>query len=80
LDEVRIRAEQRTVLLIRGEAGKAEQREGSIACPLGRQEIAMVRAAMRIDQLDPSAAEALEIVDLRGIDHILNHAGDHISA
>jgi hypothetical protein len=40
----------------------------------------MVRAAMHIDQLDPSAAETLEIVDLRRIDHILNHAGDHVSA
>jgi hypothetical protein len=66
-------------LLIRGEAGEAEQREGSIAGPLGRQEVAVVRAAMQIDQLDPSPAEALEGVDLRRIDHILNDAGDHVS-
>jgi len=39
----------------------------------------MVRAAMRIDQLHPPAAEALEGVDLRGIDHILNDASDHAS-
>jgi hypothetical protein len=67
-------------LLIGGEAGKTEQGEGFIAGPLGRQEIAMMRPAMQINQLDPSAAEALEILDLRRIDHVLNDAGDHASA
>jgi hypothetical protein len=40
----------------------------------------MVRAAMKIDQLEPSAAEAFKSVDLRRNDHILNDAGDHSSA
>ncbi len=40
----------------------------------------MVHATMGIDQLHPPAAEALEGVDLRRIDHILNDAGDHTSA
>jgi hypothetical protein len=35
---------------------------------------------MCIDQLDPPAAEALEGVDLRRIDHVLNDASDHASA
>jgi len=59
LDEVRVAAEQDTVLLIGGEAGEAEQRQGLIAGSLGRQEVAVVLAAMGIDQLDPPAAEAL---------------------
>jgi hypothetical protein len=37
-------------------------------------------SAMRIDQLDPPAAEALEGVDLRRVDHVLNDASDHTSA
>jgi hypothetical protein len=37
----------------------------------------MMHAAMRIDQLDPPAAEAFEGFDLRRIDDVLNHAGDH---
>jgi hypothetical protein len=39
-----------------------------------------MRAAMRIDQLHPPAAEALEGVDLRRIDHVLNNASNHSSA
>jgi hypothetical protein len=39
-----------------------------------------MRTAMRIDQLDPPAAEALEGVDLRRIDHVLHDASDHTSA
>lgn len=77
--EVRICAEQGTVLLIGGEAGEAEQGQGFVARPLGGQEIAMVRATVQIDQLDPPAAEAFKSVDLRGIDHVLNDAGDHAS-
>src|SRR5271165_3923066 len=45
-DEVRVGAEQGTVLLIGGETGEAEQRQGLIAGPLGRQEVAVVHAAM----------------------------------
>src|SRR5690242_11050653 len=44
LDEVRVAAEQDTVLLIGGEAGEAEQRQGLIAGSLGRQEVAVVLA------------------------------------
>jgi hypothetical protein len=55
LDEVGICAEPRAVLLVGGEAGETEQREGLIAGSLGRQEIAMVGAAMQVDQLDPPA-------------------------
>ena len=39
LDEVRVAAEQGTVLLVGGETGEAEQRQGLIAGPLGRQEM-----------------------------------------
>jgi hypothetical protein len=34
---------------------------------------------MSIDQLHPPAAEALEGVDLRRIDHVLHDASDHTS-
>jgi hypothetical protein len=40
----------------------------------------VMRTAMRIDELDPPAVEALESVDLRRIDHVLNDASDHTSA
>ena len=46
LDEVRVTAEQGTVLLVGGETGEAEQRQGLITCSLGRQEVAMVHTAM----------------------------------
>ena len=46
LDEVRVAAEQGTVLLVGGETGEAEQRQGLIAGSLGRQEVAVVHAAM----------------------------------
>ena len=45
--------------------------------PFGRQEVAVMHAAMRVDELDPAAAEAFEVFDLRRIDDVLNHAGDH---
>ena len=73
-DEVRVYAKQRTVLLVGGEAGKAEQREGFAARSFRRQEVAMMGAAMQIDQLDPSAGEAFKRVDLRRIDHVLDDA------
>jgi len=79
-DEVGIGAEPGAVLLVGGEAGEAEQGEGLVACTFGRKEVAVMRAAMRIDQLDPPAAEALEGVDLHRIDHVLNDASDHTSA
>ena len=79
-DEVRVYAKQRTVLLVGGEAGKAEQREGFVARSFRRQEVAMMGAAMQIDQLDPSAGEAFERVDLGRIDHVLDDAGDHTAA
>jgi len=76
-DEVRVGAEQGTVLLVGSETGEAEQRQGLITGPLGRQEVAVVHAAMGIDQLHPPAAEALEGVDLLGNNDLLNHASDH---
>lgn len=79
-DKVGIGAEQGTILLVCSEAGKAEQGERLIARTLGRKEVAVMRTAMRIDQFDPPAAEALEGVDLRRIDHVLNNASDHTSA
>ena len=62
------------------ETGEAEQGEGLVASTFGRKEVAVMRAAMRVHQLDPPAAEALEGVDLRRIDHVLNDASDHTSA
>jgi hypothetical protein len=78
--EFRIGAEQGTVLLVSSEAGEAAQGEGLVARTLGRKEVAVMRTAMRIDQLDLPAAEALEGVDLRRIDHVLHYASDHTSA
>jgi hypothetical protein len=40
----------------------------------------MVRAARPIGQFHPPAAEALESLDLRSVDHILDGASDHTSA
>jgi len=79
-DEVRVGTEQGAVLLVGSEAWEAEQGEGLVACALGRKEVAVVRTAMRIHQLDPPPAEALEGVDLRRIDHVFNDASDHTSA
>lgn len=79
-EEVGIGAEQGTVLLVGSETREAEQREGLVACTLGRKEVTVVRTAMRIHQLDPPPAETLEGVDLRRIDHVLNDASDHTSA
>jgi hypothetical protein len=53
LDEVRIGAEPAAVLLVGGQAGKAEQGQGLVAGSLGRQEVAVMDAAVRADQLDP---------------------------
>jgi hypothetical protein len=79
-EEVGMGAEQGTVLLVGSEAGATEQGESLVACTFGRKEIAVMRAAMRINELDPPAAEALEGVDLRGIDHVLNDTSDDTSA
>src|ERR1700683_4994069 len=46
LDELRIGTEQGTVLLIGAKTGEAEQRQGLVAGPLGREEVAVVHAAM----------------------------------
>ncbi len=78
-EEVGIGTEQGTVLLVGSEAREAEQGEGPVARAFGRKEVAVMHAAMRIDQPDPLAAEAFEGVDLRRIDHVLNDASDHTS-
>src|SRR5487761_213134 len=45
-DEIRIGAEQCTVLLIGSQARETEQREGLVARSLGRQEVAVMHAAL----------------------------------
>jgi hypothetical protein len=75
--EVRMLPEQPAVLLIRGEAGEAEQGQRLVARALGGQEVAMVVAAMAVDQIHPPPGEALEGVGLRRIDDVLDDAGDH---
>jgi len=69
--------EEPAVLLVRGEAGEAEQGQRLVARALGGQEIAVVPAAMPVDQLHPPPGEALEGVGLRRIDDVLDDAGDH---
>jgi hypothetical protein len=76
-DEVGVGAEQGTVLLVGGEAGEAEQGEGLVARALGWQEVAMVGAAVGIDQVHPPVGEAFEGAGLRRVDYILDDAGDH---
>src|SRR5712691_11350916 len=76
-DELGIRAEQGTVLLVCGEAGETEQRECLVAGALGWQEVAMVSAAVQIDQFHPARGKAFEGVDLGRIDHVFNDTGDH---
>ena len=76
-NEVWVDAEQGTVLLIGSKAGKAEQCQSLVTGPLGGQEVAVVHAAMRTDQLHPPAGEAFEGVDLLGNDDVLHHASDH---
>ena len=80
VDEIGIRAEQRPVLLLGGEAGKAEQGQGPVARALGRQEVAVMDAAMHVDQFHPPAAKAFESLDLSRIDNVLDDASDHGSA
>src|SRR5204862_442451 len=65
------------VLLVRGEAGEAEQGQRLVARALGGQEVAVVAAAVPVDQLHPPPGEALEGVGLRRIDDVLDDAGDH---
>jgi hypothetical protein len=48
-DEIEGSPKQTTVFLVGGEAGKAEQGEGHVAGPFGRQEIAIVTATVEID-------------------------------
>src|SRR6266571_8505850 len=76
-DELGIRAEQGTVLLVCGEAGETEQRECLAAGAFGWQEVAMVSAAVQIDQFHPAPGKAFEGVDPGGIDHVFNDTGDH---
>jgi hypothetical protein len=57
--------EQLAILLVPREAGKAEQRERLVTGPFGRQEVAVVSAAVPIDQLDPAAGKAFEGIDPR---------------
>jgi hypothetical protein len=76
-DKVRIRPEQGTVLLVGGEAGEAEKRECLVAGALAWQEVAVVSAAVQVNQFHPAPGEALEGVDLGRVDHVFNNAGDH---
>ena len=55
----------------------AYERERLVAGALAGQEIAVVSAAVQIDQFHPAPAEALEDVDLGRVDHVFNDAGDH---
>lgn len=76
-DEIGVDAEQAPVFLVRGEAGKAEQGERLVTGTLTGQEVAMVSAAVLIDQFEPAAGEAFEGVDLRRIDDVLHHTSNH---
>ena len=76
-DEVGIGAEQRAILLVGGQAGETEQREGLVAGPLGGQEVAVMSAAVLTDQFHPALGKTLEGVDLGWIDHVLNDTSDH---
>jgi hypothetical protein len=73
-------AEQLPVLLVGGQAGKREQGQRAIAGALGRQEIAVVLSAVRVDQVHPPPGEPLEGRGLVGIDHVLHDTGDHRSS
>jgi hypothetical protein len=75
--EIRVFAEEPAVLLICSEAREAEEGERLVTCTLGRQEVAMVAAALPVNQFHPPPGEAFEGVDLRRIDDILDDAGDH---
>jgi hypothetical protein len=44
---------------------------------LGREEIAVVDTAVALHQFDPSGSEALEVRELRGVDHVVHDASDH---
>ena len=60
LDEAGVLTEAGAVVLIGGEAWKAEEGEGGVAGALGRQEVAMVGAAVLIYQFHPALGEAFE--------------------
>jgi len=76
-DKLGIGPEQGTVLLVGGKAREAEKRERLVAGALAGQEIAVVSAAVQVDQFHPAPGKALEGVDLGWVDHVFNHAGDH---
>jgi hypothetical protein len=76
-DEFRVDAEPAAVLLVRGEARECEQGERAIAGTLCGQEVAMMTAAVLVDQLHPARGEPLEVRDLGRIDHVVDDARDH---
>jgi hypothetical protein len=64
-------------LLVCGQAREAEQGQRLVTRAFSRQEVAVVAAAMAVNQLHPPPGEAFEGIDLRRIDDILHHAGNH---
>src|SRR5262249_2150329 len=57
--------------------GETEQRECLVAGALGWQEVAMVSAAMQIDQFHPAAGKAVEGTELGPVDRGFKDTGDH---
>src|SRR5690349_1118332 len=77
LDELGVDPEKLAVALVVGQAREAEQGVGDVAGALGGQEVAVVGAAVAVDEPHPGAGEGLEGVDLRRVDLVAEVAGDH---